>query len=64
MLFYKTTTNTNGIYTFPSVTPGAIVLGIVLVTVVRLTHAHYAGAEGGKTASHASANNAAGPLDA
>ncbi|MFI5231809.1 MAG: hypothetical protein ACHQSE_04785 [Gemmatimonadales bacterium] len=43
---------------------GAIVLGIVLVTVVRLTHAHYAGAEGGKTASHASANNAAGPLDA
>ncbi|MFI5232177.1 MAG: hypothetical protein ACHQSE_06665 [Gemmatimonadales bacterium] len=42
---------------------GAIVLAIVLVTVVKVTHAHYAGAEGGKTASRAPVSSFTGPLD-
>jgi len=32
---------------------GAIVLGILLVTIVRLTNAHYAGSEGAKAAMSA-----------
>ena len=43
---------------------GAIVLAILLVTVVKLTHAHYAGAEGGKTASAAFQSPMTAPLDA
>ncbi|MGH7654057.1 MAG: hypothetical protein ACREN6_05275 [Gemmatimonadaceae bacterium] len=37
---------------------GAIALGILIFSIVRLTHAHYAGAEAGKTASIGSANAA------
>lgn len=33
---------------------GAIIIGILLVTIVRLTNAHYAGAEGAKAASTSS----------
>jgi hypothetical protein len=32
---------------------GAVVLGILLYSIVRLTNAHYAGAEGAKSASAA-----------
>ena len=43
---------------------GAIVLGILLVTIVRLTKAHYAGAEGAKAASTASMGGTSSTLDA
>ena len=43
---------------------GAIIIGILLVTIVRLTNAHYAGAEGEKAASTSSQGSASGTLDA
>jgi hypothetical protein len=43
---------------------GVIVLGILLVTVVRVTHAHYSAAGGEKAASVAFGNPANGALDA
>ncbi|MFI5245964.1 MAG: hypothetical protein ACHQQR_12105 [Gemmatimonadales bacterium] len=43
---------------------GAIVLGILLVTIVRLTKAHYAGVEGAKAASTVSMGGAGSALDA
>ena len=43
---------------------GAIMLGILLVTIVRLTNAHYAGAAGVKAASTSSLGSASGALDA
>ncbi len=43
---------------------GAIIIGILLVTIVRLTNAHYAGAEGVKAASTSSHGSASGALDA
>jgi hypothetical protein len=42
---------------------GAIVLGILLVTIVKVTHAHYASGGGEKTASVSFGNTANGPLD-
>jgi ABC-type cobalt transport system substrate-binding protein len=43
---------------------GAIVIAILIVSIVKLTKAHYAGAEGGKTASVSAQRPATGPLDA
>lgn len=42
---------------------GAIIIGILLVTIVKLTNSHYA-AEGGKTASVSVQQGTTGPLDA
>ena len=42
---------------------GAIIIGILLVTIVRLTNAHYAGAEGAKAASTSFQGSASGALD-
>ena len=42
---------------------GAIVIAILIVTIVKLTQAHYGGAEGGKTASTSVGNGTSGPLD-
>jgi ABC-type cobalt transport system substrate-binding protein len=43
---------------------GAIVIGILLVTIVKLTNASYAGAEGKKTGSVSAPHASTGPLDA
>jgi hypothetical protein len=43
---------------------GAIALGILIFSVVRLTHAHYSGADAGKTALNTPASAATRPLDA
>jgi hypothetical protein len=43
---------------------GAIVIGILLFTIVRLTNAHYAGAVGAKAASTSSSGSATSALDA
>ena len=42
---------------------GAIVLGILIFSVVRLTHAHYAGSDAGKAAARGLANTATSALD-
>jgi hypothetical protein len=42
---------------------GVIVLGILLFTIVRLTNAHYSGAEGAKAASSRSPQGIAVGLD-
>ena len=43
---------------------GPIVLGLLLVTIVRLTNAHYAAPEGAKAVSASSLSGARGVLDA
>ena len=43
---------------------GALIIGILLFTIVRLTKAHYAGAEGAKAASTSFQGRANGALDA
>lgn len=43
---------------------GAIVLAILIVSIVKLTHARYAGTEAGKAASNASGTSAVMALDA
>jgi hypothetical protein len=43
---------------------GAVAIGVLLFTIVKLTHAHYAGAEGAKTGSASTRSHANGPLDA
>lgn len=43
---------------------GAIALAILIFSIVRITHAHYAGAESGKAASAARHGIASGALDA
>ena len=43
---------------------GAIVIGILLFTIVRLTNAHYAGTERAKAASTPSSSSVTNALDA